>query len=64
MDYIWEVPDKGFVKINVHCISTTDPLLNGNSNDVGVIVRNNGGRDLWTALVKVNQGCLIIYQYN
>ncbi|KAL1808715.1 hypothetical protein ACET3Z_025705 [Daucus carota] len=50
MDHIWEVPEKGFVKINVHYISSDVPLPNGNSNAVGVIVRNDGGRDLWTAL--------------
>lgn len=50
MDHIWEVPEKGFVKISVHYVSFDVPLPNGNSNAVGVIVRNNGGRDLWTAL--------------
>ena len=34
----------------MHYVSSDVPLPNGNSNVVGVIVRNNGGRDLWTAL--------------
>ncbi|WOG89915.1 hypothetical protein DCAR_0209155 [Daucus carota subsp. sativus] len=54
MDNIWEVPEKKFAKINVHCIIAPEPLPNGNSVAVGVIVRNDGGAELWKALGPMN----------
>ncbi|WOH09263.1 hypothetical protein DCAR_0728719 [Daucus carota subsp. sativus] len=49
MDYMWEPPEAAFVKINVHCLTVAQPLLNGNSNSVGVIVRDPTGKELWSA---------------
>ena len=49
MDYIWDPPEGEALKINVHCITTAEPLRNGNSNSVGVIIRNKAGEEVWSA---------------
>ncbi|KAL1808091.1 hypothetical protein ACET3Z_025081 [Daucus carota] len=54
MEFTWEVPDKGFYKINVHVESLFDPILNRNVMSVGVIIRDEWGVKLWGALGVVN----------
>lgn len=49
MDYLWDPPEGEALKINVHCITTAVPLPNGNSNSVGVMVRNKAGQEVWSA---------------
>lgn len=49
MEYMWEPPEANYVKINVHCCTVALPLPNGNSNGVGVIVRNSAGQEIWSA---------------
>lgn len=49
MDYLWEPPEGEALKINVHCITTAEPLPNGNNNSVGVVVRNKVGQEIWSA---------------
>ncbi|WOH14899.1 hypothetical protein DCAR_0934427 [Daucus carota subsp. sativus] len=49
MDYLWDPPEGEALKINVHCITTAEPLPNGNSNSVGVVVRNEAGQEVWSA---------------
>lgn len=50
MALAWQIPDTRFVKINVHYIQANEVLQNGNSNGLGVIVRNERGEKLWGAL--------------
>lgn len=47
MEYAWTVPIFDYVKINVHCVSREAPLPNGNTNGVGVIIRDSSGSMLW-----------------
>ena len=49
MDYLWDPPEGEALKINVHCITTAEPLPNGNNNSVGVVVRNKAGQEVWSA---------------
>ena len=49
MDYLWEPPEGEALKINVHCITSAEPLPNGNTNSVGVVIRNKAGKELWSA---------------
>lgn len=37
-------------KINLHFVESEDPLLNGNQNGLGIIVRNSLGIKIWGAL--------------
>ena len=50
MEYLWVVPDEGFVKINVHCVMAQNPMDNGNLNGAAAIIRDTGGERLWMAL--------------
>lgn len=50
MEFIWLTPDKGFVKLNVYCIQVKEPLILGNINEVGVIIRDTRGLIIWAAL--------------
>ncbi|WOH04731.1 hypothetical protein DCAR_0624143 [Daucus carota subsp. sativus] len=50
MEHIWELPDEKFYKINVHCVVSPVPLPNGNTNSVGVVVRNDTGEDVWKGM--------------
>lgn len=54
MEHIWKFPDKDFVKINVHCVVSQNPLENGNINGVGVIVRDEPGKKLRGAMGLMN----------
>ncbi|KAL1811382.1 hypothetical protein ACET3Z_021447 [Daucus carota] len=54
MDYVWQNPEADHVKINVHCITLPQPLPNGNSVGVGAVVRNQRGKDLWSAAGPMN----------
>lgn len=50
MEETWIPLEEGFVKISVHFIRSEIPLQNGNSNGVGVLIRNSLGRncgELW-----------------
>ena len=49
MAYLWEPPETDYVKINVHCLTVSQPLFNGNSNGVGVIIRDPSGKEIWSA---------------
>ncbi|KAL1827848.1 hypothetical protein ACET3Z_006260 [Daucus carota] len=55
MEHIWEVPDAGFMKINVHCEISQAPLANGNTVAVGSIIRDETGRKMWGSLGVVNE---------
>ncbi|KAL8100586.1 hypothetical protein AgCh_032734 [Apium graveolens] len=46
----WSIPDEGFVKINIHFVSLVKPLLNGNINSVGTLVRDDRGERIWGAM--------------
>lgn len=50
MAFAWQNPEEEFVKINMHYVQANEPLLNGNINGPGVIVRNEKGEKLWGAL--------------
>lgn len=50
MDVAWVPPVSPFVKINVHCLEPENPPLNGNTNSVGVIIRDSEGQMLWAAM--------------
>lgn len=50
MDFVWLAPKFPFVKISVHCISSVEPLPNGNTNGVGVIISDHEGSMLWRAM--------------
>ncbi|KAK1364733.1 hypothetical protein POM88_040294 [Heracleum sosnowskyi] len=54
MEYTWKTPDEGFVKINVHFVEPDLPLSNDNLNGLGVIVRDETGAKLWSAMGPVN----------
>ncbi|WOG92218.1 hypothetical protein DCAR_0311481 [Daucus carota subsp. sativus] len=54
MDYVWQNPEAGHVKINVHCITLPQPLPNGNSVGVRAVVRNQKGKELWSAAGPMN----------
>ena len=54
MEQMWEVPDPGSYKINVHCSVSRHPLPNGNSLGVGVVIRDNHGVDLFKASGPLN----------
>ncbi|KAL1825990.1 hypothetical protein ACET3Z_012768 [Daucus carota] len=54
MDITWELPDEGYIKINVHCEVLPEPLANGNSIGVGVIARDDAGANVWTASGPMN----------
>lgn len=45
----WLVPQVGVAKINVHVVTSEDPLPNGNTNGVSVIIRDSNGTKLWGA---------------
>lgn len=47
MELVWENPEEGFAKINIHFVEATAPLLNGNLNGLGVVVCNVAGAKLW-----------------
>ena len=50
MDFIWEIPEPGYKKINVHCVIIQNLLQNENRLSVGVIIRDSEGENLWGAL--------------
>lgn len=50
MKFMWEVPDKDFVKINVYCVISELPMPNGNTMGVASIIRNELGEMLWGCL--------------
>lgn len=52
MEFIWEAPQDGFVKINVHYVSVEDPLPNGNTNNVAALITNAKGKKLWGLLAQ------------
>lgn len=50
MEYIWEVPEKDYIKINVNCVISEVPIPNDNIVGVASIIRNDKGGMLWGAL--------------
>ncbi|WOG96850.1 hypothetical protein DCAR_0416188 [Daucus carota subsp. sativus] len=50
MEYFWEVADKDYIKINVHCVVSEVPLPNGNTLAVAAIIRDDNGDMLWGVL--------------
>ena len=50
MEFIWEVPDEGYVKINIHCVLLEVPMPNGNRIGIAAIIRNDKGEMLWGCL--------------
>ncbi|WOG86594.1 hypothetical protein DCAR_0205809 [Daucus carota subsp. sativus] len=46
MELGWELPPKGFVKVNVYGIFRETPLANGNRSGLGVLVRDSDGQIL------------------
>lgn len=46
MELCWELPPKGFVKVNVYGIFGETPLANGNRSGLGVLVRDSDGQIL------------------
>ncbi|KAL1806764.1 hypothetical protein ACET3Z_029832 [Daucus carota] len=47
MEHIWDVPEPGFVKINVHCEIIQAPLANGNAMSIGALIRDSDSEKLW-----------------
>lgn len=54
MEMIWDSPEAGCYKINVHCSVSQLPLANGNTNGVGVVIRDFSGKDLFKASGPMN----------
>lgn len=50
MAHVWKNPENGFVKLNVHFTELEEPNHLGNSNGLGIILRNEQGSKLWGAL--------------
>ncbi|WOG86212.1 hypothetical protein DCAR_0205413 [Daucus carota subsp. sativus] len=50
MEVVWDAPEQGYKKINVHCVVVEHPMPNGNLNGVASIIRDSSGENLWTAL--------------
>lgn len=42
----WELPDFGWVKLNVHAVYYNQPLANGNRSGVGAVLRDHEGEIL------------------
>ncbi|KAK1397048.1 hypothetical protein POM88_006911 [Heracleum sosnowskyi] len=47
MNNVWFPPPQNVVKINVHGVIDEIPWANGNTNGVGIIVRDHNSRFLW-----------------
>lgn len=50
MDNFWAPPEEWYVKVNVHFAPVDNALANGNTNGVGVIIRDSDGIKLWGAM--------------
>ncbi|KAL8128290.1 hypothetical protein AgCh_015029 [Apium graveolens] len=44
MESQWRMPEKGWVKLNVHGYYTPEALTNGNKTGVGAVLRNDQGK--------------------
>lgn len=50
MNNVWILPPEEFVKINIFEEVPDYPLANGNTNGVGIIIRDHNGFLLWDAM--------------
>lgn len=53
MERGWELPDAGFIKINVHAVHYGQPLANGNDSGMGIVLRDDQGD-----IIAMVSGCL------
>ena len=42
----WVFPLKGFVKVNVHAFTLSEPCPNGNDSGIGIVIRDCKGTNL------------------
>ncbi|WOG95977.1 hypothetical protein DCAR_0415307 [Daucus carota subsp. sativus] len=54
MEFIWEIPDKGYYKINVHVEIVHDPLNNTTRMSVAAIIRDDKGVKVWGSMGPVS----------
>lgn len=47
MEFIWDIPDEKYYKINVHCQISVVPSVKGNTVAIGSIIRDPEGAKLW-----------------
>lgn len=53
MNRVWVPHPVEFVKINIFVATPVEPLANGNSNGVGIIMRNHNGFLVWGVMCPV-----------
>lgn len=54
MENVWIPPPEGFAKVNIFVAVPNIPLENGNSNGVGIILRDHNGFLLWGTMGPVH----------